>query len=456
VFSDDDGRYLGFDHRVHTLAPGQVQVSNISECDEYKSEVPLLATLLPGPTSQVVQSLLRYAAQTKGHYLPKWVIGDTDAGEWDGDSVDPVIADAYAYGARQFNLADAVRVMIHGATVPGSGFIVERQNVAQYLSQGWVPQLTYDMTSYPYTVGGSETLEYAVDDFSIAQLAHAAGKTKAAAALAARGQNWQNLFDPATGYLAARTADGSFPPGPAFQPASPADQAQGIAQEGFEEGNAVQYTWSVSQNLAGLIVLMGGNQAAVAKLNTFFSQLNATPFGPYDWAGNEPDMSAPYDYDYAEDPAGTQAVVRRIQHQLYAAAPVNEPGEDDLSALSSWYVWSALGLYPETPGVADLALTSPLFPKATVTEGNGQPLSIVASRAPDTFIEQAHLAIGSARRSAGTSPGCRPRRSAPERPSPSDWGRPPIRPGAGVRRPLPRRSRPARRRRCPSPPPVVR
>ena len=395
VFSDVDGRYIGFDHRVHTLPHGEVQYSNFSECDIYRTEVPLLATLLPGPTSQMMQSLLRDAAQTKGHYLPKWVIGANNAGEWDGDSVDPVIADAYAYGARNFNVKDALTLMIHGGTVPGNGFIVERQNLQQYEDQGWVPQLTYDVTSYPYTVGGSETLEYALDDFSISQLARALGEKGEAATFAKRGQNWQNLFDPSTGYLAARTIDGSFPSGPAFQPASASDQLQGIAQEGFEEGNAIQYTWVVPQNLAGLIGLMGGDQAAVAKLNTFFTQLNATRFDPYDWAGNEPAMSAPYTYDYAGEPWGTQSVVRRIMDQLYSDTPVNEPGEDDLGALSSWYVWSALGLYPETPGVADLAITSPLFPKAVVTEGDGHRLTIDGAHAPDTFIQRASVRIGS-------------------------------------------------------------
>ena len=125
VFSDDDGQYMGFDHRVHTLAPGHVQYSNISEADIYRSEVPLLAVLLPGPTSQMVQSLLNDAAQTTGGFLPKWVIADNDAGQWDGDSADPIIADAYAYGARQFNLAAALKAMVHGATVQESG-LVER------------------------------------------------------------------------------------------------------------------------------------------------------------------------------------------------------------------------------------------------------------------------------------------------------------------------------------------
>jgi putative alpha-1,2-mannosidase len=180
----------------------------------------------------MVQSLLNDADQTTGGFLPKWVIANNDASQWDGDSADPIIADAYAFGARGFDLKQALQAMVHGATVPESGF-AERQNLAEYLSQGWVPALTYDITSYPYTDGGSETLEYSIDDFSIAQLARVAGEHAVAAVFAQRAQNWQNLFNPATGYLAARQADGSFPAGPAFQLASPADQAQGVAQQGF-------------------------------------------------------------------------------------------------------------------------------------------------------------------------------------------------------------------------------
>jgi predicted alpha-1,2-mannosidase len=394
VFSDDDGRYTGFDHRVHRVARGQVQYANFSEGDIYRSEVPLLATLLPGPTSQMVQSLLNDAAQTPGGFLPRWAIADDDASQWDGDSADPIIADAYAYGARRFSLAAALRAMIHGATVPEGGLVVERQNLTQYESQGWVPELTYDVTSYPYTDGGSETLEYSIDDFSIAQLAEAAGRPAEAAEFARRGQNWQNLFDPATGYLAARQADGSFPAGPAFQPAGPALAAQGVAQQGFEEGNAVQYTWAVPQDLGGLFALMGGDRSAVTELDTFFTELDATRFAPYDWAGNEPGEWVPFEYDYAGAPWATQSVVRRIMSQLYPLAPVAEPGEDDLGALSSWYVWAALGLYPETPGVADLVMASPLFPEVTVTEGSGRTLTVTGQHAPDGFIRRARLAIG--------------------------------------------------------------
>ncbi len=403
VFSDDDGRYTGFDRRVHTLAQGHVQYSNISEADIYRSEVPLLAVLLPGPTSQMVQSLLNDANQTSGGFLPKWVIANNDASQWDGDSVDPLIADAYAYGARGFDLERALKVMIHGATVPEAGF-AERPNLTEYLSQGWVPALTYDITSYPYTDGGSETLEYSIDDFSISRLARAAGDRAEAAVFAKRGQNWQNLFNPATGYLAARQADGSFPAGPAFQPASPADQAQGVAQQGFEEGNAIQYTWAVPQDLAGLVGLMGGDQSVVAKLDTFFTHLNATRYQPFDWAGNEPGEWIPFEYDYAGAPYDTQSVVRRIMTQLYSPAPVAEPGEDDLGALSSWFVWAALGLYPETPGAANLAMTSPLFPQVKIIEGSGHILTITGSHAPDLYIEGAQLSIGSGASSTWNKP----------------------------------------------------
>ena len=107
----------------------------------------------------------------------------------------------------------------------------------------------------------------------------------------------------------------------------------------------------------------------VAKLDTFFTQLNAGRKQPYDWAGDEPSLGIPWEYDYAGAPWRTQEVVRRIATTLYGPTPDGEPGNDDLGAMSSWYVWAALGLYPETPGRGELVLGSPLFPHVTVTLG---------------------------------------------------------------------------------------
>ena len=189
-------------------------------------------------------------------------------------------------------------------------------------------------------------------------MAQAAGDTSTYRTFLRRAQNWQNLFDPATGYLAARRADGTFPPGPAFQRSS----LPGIGQVGFEEGNAIQYTWSVPQNLRGLFDVLGGNGAVVSKLDTFFTQLNAGRKQPYDWAGDEPSLGIPWVYDYAGAPWQTQDVVRRIVTTLYGPTPDGEPGNDDLGAMSSWYVWAAMGLYPETPGRGELVLAQPPVP----------------------------------------------------------------------------------------------
>jgi predicted alpha-1,2-mannosidase len=373
VFDDANGDYLGFDGKVH-VADGYTQYANFSLWDIYRSEVQLLAMLVPQRASDMVTSLLADAAQGGG--LPKWPVANLEAAQLNGDSADAFIASAYAFGARDFDVPEALADMVKGATDPDvtTDHHFERQDLAQYLAKGYVEAGAFDLTSLPYTVGGSETLEYAIDDFAISQLAQAAGDAATSRTFLVRAQNWQNLVNPATGYLAARRANGTFPSGPAFQRSS----MPGIGQVGFEEGNAIQYTWSVPQNLRALFDALGGNDAVVAKLNTFFTQLNAGRKQPYDWAGNEPSLGIPWEYDYAGAPWRTQDVVRRIVTTLYAPTPNGEPGNDDLGAMSSWYVWAAMGLYPETPGRGELVLASPLFPHITITLGDGSSIVIDA------------------------------------------------------------------------------
>ena len=164
--------------------------------------------------------------------------------------------------------------MVKGATQneTGHGLEIERQYLSQYLSQHYVNAASLDLTSIDYSIGGSVTLEYAIDDFAIAQLAAALHDRSLASTMMQRSANWEYLFNPATGYIQARGSDGSFPPGAAFE----ASQLEPGGQTGFEEGNAVQYTWSVPQDLAALASLMGGDAAAASKLETFMSSLNAT------------------------------------------------------------------------------------------------------------------------------------------------------------------------------------
>jgi len=378
VFSDVNGDYVGFDHKVHT-AHGYTQYANFSGWDIYRSEVQLLALVVPGETGDMMHSLLTDYEQSG--FLPKLPYADYESAEMNGDSADPILADAYAFGVHNFDAHEALRAMVKGADTVGTqaGWDVERQDNDEYLRQGWIQVDRRDKTSLDYTIGGSETLEYAIDDSAIAQLAGALGDHTTAATFTKRAGNWHTLFNPATGYLAARRPDGSFPPGPAFQ-RSP---LPGIGQDGWEEGNAIQYTWSVPQDLRGLFDAMGGNSAAVTQLDRFFTYLNTSRKQPYDWAGNEPALGIPWEYDYAGAPWRTQDVVRRIVTDLYAPTPNGEPGNDDVGAMSSWYVWAAIGLYPETPGTANLVLASPLFSHVRITLANGRNIDITAPGASD-------------------------------------------------------------------------
>jgi predicted alpha-1,2-mannosidase len=375
LISDDNGEYTGDDDQVHYSA--RPQYSNFSEWDIYRSEIELLALVAPRQTGDMIQSLVNDAEQNG--WLPKWAIADGDASQMNGDSADPIIASAYAFGARDFDLEGALAAMVKGATETESnhGLEIERQYLSQYLTQHYVNAGSLDLTSINYSIGGSATLEYALDDFSIAQFAQSLGDQSVYTTMMQSAHNWEYLFDPATGYVQARNSDGSFPPGPAFQ----SDLFEPGGEKGFEEGNAIQYTWAVPEDLGALAKLMGGTSQAVSKLDSFFEHLNAGRFEPYDWAGNEPSLWTPWEYDYFGAPWRTQVVVRSIADTLYHDAPVNEPGNDDLGAISSWYVWAAIGLYPVTPGTANLALASPLFPDVSFELPSGKRLVLDAPQA---------------------------------------------------------------------------
>ncbi len=369
VVSDVNGRYAGSGGKVQT-AKGRQEYANFSEWDIYRSEVQLESLLAPHDMGDMVQSLIDDAEQ--GGWLPKWAIVGGDESQMNGDSADPIIADAYAMGVRNFDVGAALKYMVKGATQTETnhGLEIERQYLSQYLSQHYVNAGSLDLTSIDYSMGGSATLEYAIDDSAIAKIASAEHDRALASSMYQRAANWEYLFNPATGYVQARGADGSFPAGAAFQ----ASQLEPGGQTGFEEGNAVQYTWSVPQGLAALASLMGGDAAAARKLRAFMSSLNATRNSPEEWSGNEPDEWAPWEFDSFGAPDQTQRFVRAIADNEYADAPVDEPGNDDLGALSSWYVWAAIGLFPMTPGSGDLALASPLFPSVTITLPDGRHL----------------------------------------------------------------------------------
>ncbi len=390
VFDDANGDYIGFDNKVH-VADGYTQYANFSGWDIYRSEVQLLAVLVPGRASDMVTSLL--ADATQGGGLPKWPVANLEAAQLNGDSADAFIASAYAFGARNFDVSEALADMVRGATNPDvtTDHHFERQDLSQYLAKGYVAADTFDLTSLPYTVGASETLEYAIDDFAISQLAQATGDATTAQTFLVRAQNWQNLVDRATGYLAGRQRRRVLPARPRLPTLLHARHRPGRVSKRATPSST---PGCVPQNLRGLFDALGGNSAVVTKLDTFFTHLNAGRKQPYDWAGDEPSLGTPWEYDYAGAPWRTQDVVRRIATTLYGPTPNGEPGNDDLGAMSSWYVWAALGLYPETPGRGELVLASPLFPHITVTLGNGRAIAISAPGASPTTPYVQGLDVG--------------------------------------------------------------
>jgi predicted alpha-1,2-mannosidase len=303
-----------------------------------------------------------------------------------GDSADPMIAAAAAFGADHFDRAAALAVMVRGATEPcqsQNGEYVERQGLAGYLEHGYVPfdedtnvRNANSIYGSPTAVWGSAatTLEYAVDDFAIAQFAAregggGSGSDATYDQFIARAADWRNLFDPASGLIEPRFASGAFP--------DPYDPLEG---GGFVEGNAAQYSWMVPQDPAGLIHRMGGPTKAAARLDSFLRVLNAGAGGTHtDHAllGDEPTLETPWLYDWLRRPWKTQAAVRRGLH-LYSPSPAGYPGNDDLGTLSAWYVFGALGLYPAQPGTGTLALATPLFERAEVKLAHGRKLTINA------------------------------------------------------------------------------
>lgn len=264
-----------------------------------------------------------------------------------GDSADPIIAGAYAFGARNFDVHQALAAMVHGATQTGSSAnngYVERPALPYYERLHYVPEELNNgsgSSSTPYVSGGAATvtnpaavwgsaattLEYTTDDFALARFAGATGASAVCRSMLARSGYWQSLFNPATGYLQPRYATGLFDP--VFDPTQ---------ATGWVEGSTAQYTWMVPYDVAGLFARMGGPAAARARLDEFFTRLNDGPVSRYAFLGNEPTLETPWLYDWTGSPTLTQATVRSAVLSLYGPGVFDYPGNDDQGTWPpGWY-----------------------------------------------------------------------------------------------------------------------
>ena len=362
LYSDVDGSYWGMDQTVHKIAaPQKTQYGTFSGWDVYRSQLQLVTLLAPEIGSDIAQSLLNQADQNGGEW-DRWTHNSGITHVMNGDPAAPAIADIFAFGGDRFDVKAAYRSLLKAATVPTAHDLTNEgcpvECVGQRPSLDLWMKLHYIPTNGNAWGPAGDTLEDVAADFSIAELARRLNDKPNHALFLERAQYWKNIFNPKAtsqgGYIQNRNADGTWP---AFDPAS---------DDGFIEGSAAQYLWMIPFNERGLFEMLGGNDVANTRLDAFFHKPDGS------WAvtesgdlhaelNNEPSIETPWLYDFSGQPWKTQEIVRQVLNTIWTNTPKGMPGNDDLGEMSSWYVWSAMGMYPEIPGRAELVLGSPLF-----------------------------------------------------------------------------------------------
>jgi predicted alpha-1,2-mannosidase len=380
IVSDADGTYNGFAQggKLHNAGATDAYYDDFSLWDTFRALHPLLTILDPSREEQMVQSLIDKGEQ--GGFLPIFPSWNSYTSEMIGDHAVSVIVDAYAKGLRRFDVDAAYRLVMQSAMVTppkldykeGRG----RRALQSYLHYGYIPLEDKVLDAFHQQEQVSRTLEYAYDDFAVAEFAHFLHKTADEKALRARSENWRNVFDPAVGFVRGRFENGTW--SAPFQPDMPYPY--------ITEGLPWQYTFFVPQNIPGLIDAMGGNAPFIAKLDGLFTKKLYEQ-------GNEPSHHIAYLYDYAGAAWKTQMRIRDVMQTEFHEGPEGLPGNDDAGQMSAWYVLSAMGFYPVCPGKPVYAIGSPVFSRVVIHQTNGKDFSILApkSSAENKYIQSATL-----------------------------------------------------------------
>lgn len=356
--------------------------------DTFRALYPFLNLLYPSINYEMQQGLIN--DYKEGGWLPEW----SSPGYRNvmiGNNSSSVVADAYLKGLRNYDIETLYQALLHGANNEGPMDAVGRRGVPYYNTLGYVP---YDVGIHE---NAARTLEYAYNDFCIAQLAKKLGKPQAEIDVyLKRSQNYRNLFDKESKLMRGKNKDGSFQ-----SPFNPFKWGGA-----FTEGNSWHYSWSVFHDIEGLKQLMGGNAYFVQMLDSVFAmepvfdesyygaviheirEMQIMNMGQYAH-GNQPIQHMIYLYNYAGKPWKTQYHVRDAMQKLYHHTPDGYCGDEDNGQTSAWYVFSALGFYPVCPATDEYVIGTPLFKKATLHFENGKKLTInaPASNAQNFYIQ---------------------------------------------------------------------
>ncbi|MFO1513829.1 MAG: GH92 family glycosyl hydrolase [Verrucomicrobiota bacterium] len=386
LLSDVDGQFRGPDGKVHQ-AKGHDYYTELSLWDTFRAENPLLTLIQPGRINDFVTTMLEHYQIFGQNTLPVWPEGGKETWCMIGNHAIPVITEAYLKGFRNWNADEALQDMIASTDK-------NREQLEAYRDRGFIPT-GKDVQSV------SKVLEYAYDDACIARFAQVLGKHDVAEKYSKRSQNWTNVFDPATGFMRGRGADGNW-----VTPFGPKEM-NSITFNEYTEANAWQYNFFVLHNVPGLIANLGGDDKFVARLDEMFDTKEVIPnlamipdvtgvIGMYSH-GNEPDQHAPYLYNYAGQPWKTQARVRQVADTMYNHTPAGICGNDDCGQTSAWFVFSAMGFYPVDPASGDYILGSPLLDKVTLKLDSkhygGRSFTVIArnNSAKTPYIQSATL-----------------------------------------------------------------
>jgi predicted alpha-1,2-mannosidase len=367
IYMDVNGQYKGLDQEIHQ-ANGFTNYTTFSIWDTYRALHPLFNLIQPSRNQDMVHSMMKHYDQNSLKMLPIWSHYANDNWCMSGYHSVSVVADAILKGNYSGDTNAALDACIETAN---KRFY---EGIGDYIDLGFIPDEN-NRTSV------SNTLEYAYDDWVIAQLAKKLNRQKDYEVFLKRSQNWKNNFDPKIGMMRPKRKDGSFRPN--FDVNETHDM-------GFIEGNSWNYSFFVPQDPNGLVAAMRGKKKFTDKLNTLFTMHLPDEFfahtedisregilGGY-VHGNEPAHHVAYLYNWSTAPWKTQETVRHIMEMQYKPTPDGLGGNDDCGQMSAWYIFSALGFYPVAPGNDDYSIGSPLVDEAVLNLENGKKVSIKA------------------------------------------------------------------------------
>jgi predicted alpha-1,2-mannosidase len=379
LYQDVNGEYRGFDQNIHQ-SKTFTKYTVFSLWDTFRAEHPLLALIQEKRDSDMINSILDHYSQSADHLLPMWELQGNETWCMIGYHAAPVIADGYLKGVKGFDAQRAFEALKTTAMNP------DYDGLASYRKLGWVPCDEEDESL-------SKTLEYAFDDWSIAQMAKAMGKQADYEYFMKRAASYKNIYDPSIGWMRSKDSQGNW--------RTNFDAhlfGGGVKLQDVTEATSSQYSWSVQQDVPGLIALMGGKEKFAQKLDSLFDASQSKAFtselssndlrgciGEY-WHGNEPSHHVIYLYCYAGQPWKAAERLHQVVNSQYGSGPGSLCGNDDCGQMSAWYMFTCMGFYPVCPASDYYVIGAPQIPQSVMHLSNGKSFSMTAKNISDENI----------------------------------------------------------------------